>query len=258
MPPPRKFEVVTAMNADIYRATGRRMLRSLSKMWPSAVTLYVDWEGDSSAVERDHPDVIFADRDPAREKWMRRYRHHPGQDRLARCAWRFAYKSFAVTAWGADSAADVLIWMDADTYTHRELPMEVLESWLPEGKWLTYLGRKGVISECGFVMYDLRQPVVREMLKWWREVYTSGALFSLAQWNDCFVFDRAREGFVPKAHWNDLTPWAKGFVHAFINSPLGAYMDHMKGGRKAQGSSRRRDVIRDRVTPEFQAYLDSN
>ena len=32
--------------------------------------------------------------------------------------------------------------------------------------------------------------------------------------------------------------------HVFINSPLGAYMDHLKGPRKLDGRSKRKDIYR--------------
>jgi hypothetical protein len=42
---------------------------------------------------------------------------------------------------------------------------------------------------------------------------------------------------------NDIGKWigVKGH-HVFVNSQLGQYMDHMKGDRKAKGSSTKKDL----------------
>jgi len=47
--------------------------------------------------------------------------------------------------------------------------------------------------------------------------------------------------------------WAAGLVtgegHPLINSMWGAYLDHLKGGRKALGKSKRTDLLVPRTEP---------
>ncbi len=40
---------------------------------------------------------------------------------------------------------------------------------------------------------------------------------------------------------------AKGEGHPLINGPWGAYLDHLKGGRKSEGKSRATDLVVDRT-----------
>lgn len=258
-----KVVVLTTMNRRILATTGRKMLTSVIARWPVGTVIAVAFEGtriEFASFRKEWGEHIscfdMIHEDTALTEWMDEYRRHPGQDSFKRCAWRFAYKSFAVTGVGMDLGADVLVWLDADTYTHRDIPSEELGLWLPYEKRLAFLGRANNISECGFVMYDLRQKTVRSMLHEWRGIYVSGKLFDLEGWTDCHVFDYVRTKWIAAKHWENLTPWGKGWDHVFINGPLGAYMDHMKGTRKRLGRSRVRDIITERVTPEFLEYME--
>jgi hypothetical protein len=216
------------------------MIESVLKRWPEKTRLLVDFEGPCPGGLLMDRRVYYLTRHPERDAWIQQYRDYPGQDQLRRCAWRFAFCSFAVTGWGLKSDADVMVWLDADTYTHRDLPMSELEAWL-DGKALAYLGRKGrkAYSETGFVMYNLKIPAVREMLGDWRECYLTAKIFELEEWHDSYIFDVMRRRHFDKEEVTDLTPWGRGYDHVFLNGPTGAYMDHMKGRRKADRSSPR-------------------
>ena len=65
-----------------------------------------------------------------------------------------------------------------------------------------------------------------------------------------------QEGLVTHSwsqHLVDLRPHPRnslGEGHPLINSEWGAYLDHLKGGRKAQGRSKDRDLL----VPRTEAY----
>jgi hypothetical protein len=80
------------------------------------------------------------------------------------------------------------------------------------------------------------------MLADWRRLYTTGELFNLKGWTDCHAFDFVRTKCLAEVDCENLTPWANGFAHVFLNGPLGAYMDHMKGPRKSS-KSQPRDLL---------------
>jgi hypothetical protein len=73
-------------------------------------------------------------------------------------------------------------------------------------------------------------------------------IFQMAEWHDSFVFDVVRQRI--KMHEWD---WAAGLVtgegHPLINSMWGAYLDHLKGGRKSLGKSKRTDLLVPRTEP---------
>lgn len=250
------------MNRAILEQTGRAMLCSIFTRWPEGTRVRLAYEAaddtDMKMVMDEfgkHVKVnsLLSDRELV--TFIERSADYP-QDALKHAARRFAYKSFAVTREGLLNAGR-LIWMDADTLTYRDVNDEALEKWLPIGTAVAFLGRKGGYSECGFVMYDTSMASTRNMLAHWRRLYTTDALYELEQWHDCWAFDISMRRFVPGSQRNNLTPWGRGFQHVFINGPVGAYIDHMKGPRKEGGASRMSDVIPEHCSQHFIDHLRS-
>jgi hypothetical protein len=162
---------------------------------------------------------------------------------------RFAHKTYCIFHAAETIDADALFWIDADTVTFREVPRDFVESTLPETAMLSFLGRRYRTSECGYVGYNLRHPELRAFLSAWRELYDTDSLFDLAEWHDSFVFDRVRQPFEARGvETHDLSAslGRRAIGHPFINGPLGAYMDHLKGERKEQGRSLGSDLVVER------------
>ena len=149
-------------------------------------------------------------------------------------AFRFFRKVFAITQANKFCKDRYLTWIDADVYFYENLPDGFFETVL-SGKYLAYLGRPGIFSECGFMTFDRSHDVHATFMKLYWDAYSTGAFRMLGQWHDCYVFDFIRELLnVPS---NNL---AKGHPsdHPFVDSVLGKYMDHLKGpDRKEMGRS---------------------
>jgi len=68
----------------------------------------------------------------------------------------------------------------------------------------------------------------------------------MEEWHDSFVFEVVRTKMPLNSH-----NWGAGIVrgegHPIINSVWGAYIDHLKGGRKLQGKSRKTDLLKPRA-----------
>jgi hypothetical protein len=162
---------------------------------------------------------------------------------------RFAHKTYCIFHAADTIDADALLWIDADTLTFRDVPRAFVESTLPETAMLSFLGRPYRTSECGYVGYNLRHPDLRDFLACWRELYDTDALFDLAEWHDSWVFDWVRRRFEARGtRTHDLSACLgrRAVAHPFINGPLGAYMDHLKGERKEHGRSPATDLVVDR------------
>jgi hypothetical protein len=124
---------------------------------------------------------------------------------------------------------------------------------IPADSELCYLGRKGKYSECGLYSINLRSPNVLAFLKEFQRMYDEAerGIFQLDEWHDSFVFDAARKKFpqMKQLDWaanlHDLRPqpgMSNGEGHPLINSEWGAWLDHLKGGRKKLGRSKREDL----------------
>lgn len=159
---------------------------------------------------------------------------------------RFAHKTYCIFHAAETIDADAILWIDADTVTFRPVPRAFVESTLPETAMLCFLGRPYRTSECGYVGYNLRHPEIASFLARWRELYDRDTLFELSEWHDSWVFDWVRRRFEARGvETHDLSACLgrSAVGHPFINGPLGAYMDHLKGDRKELGRSLDSDLI---------------
>ena len=166
---------------------------------------------------------------------------------------RFANKVFCVVNGVRNSKDyDYVVWIDADTFTFRPVPLNFFESLLPTDTMVTYLGREnpklndgGKYPECGFVGYNLKHPEIQNFVNEWEQLYVTDNVFKLLEWHDSYIFWHLTKKYKKEKSIkvNDIGYWkgVKGH-HVFVNSELGLYMDHMKGKRKKEGSSAKKDL----------------
>lgn len=230
---------------------GERFLESFDRYWPSTVGLKV-------YVEEPCP----MPRDAERSLWdcrgMREFLDHTLNDPKANgrrpegvpataprlpvwrqrewendYSFRFDARKFSRQLFIPENAAadlpdgDILIWLDGDVATTRDVP-EGLASGLLAGADGAYLGRMGTHSEIGFWAVRL-SPGTRGFLTSLADMYRSREVFRLRETHSAFVWDTVRQ-WLPGLHFRNLTP--RGAGHVWPTSPLGLYMRHDKGKRK--------------------------
>ena len=131
-----------------------------------------------------------------------------------------------------------MIWIDADCIVFNKVEPGFINSLFPRNNNVIFLGRQGYHTECGFCGFDL--PQAKPLLDEWAEYYDNEFVFTLREWHNSFVFDHVR-GLHEKRglRTHNMTP--KGHRHVFFQSPIGNYIDHLKGDRrKAAGFSKER------------------
>jgi hypothetical protein len=217
------MRVITSFSRKGYDEYGSRMG---VEHWPVPITVYSEDDLPIPHKKLNDPDHLRFLSGPKDEGGD--YRFH---------AKRFSYKVFSILE--ASKEGGLLIWLDGDTRAFRGIPLEFLRGLLPKGKHIAYLGRERMHSECGFVIYDCDK--LGKFFEAWRNLYVSGELYSLKEWHDSFVFDHLREKM--KIPSENISGVGKNAHHPFINSPLGKYIDHMKGNRKARGRSSKSDLV---------------
>lgn len=160
---------------------------------------------------------------------------------------RFANKVYAVFHACQEEEYDVVVWMDGDTVCHSPISQQKFESFFPDNTWLSYLGRGHKWPECGFYGLHIHKPGAKEFLKEFERVYedADNGIFKMEEWHDSYVFDECLKKIrtaYPQIH--DLSGHlVKGEGHPLINTELGAYFDHLKGDRKTEGMSRKKDLF---------------
>lgn len=237
---------VTTCHLEGWKKYGRRMAGAWCQHWPVPLRVYG---------EGFHDPGRYASEDlHAAAPWLASFKHKHPYKRLGAYdyrfdAARFAHKVAAVVHAAEECATDYLIWVDADTVTHQDVPEEFVRSLLPTGdEYIAWLDRRNKYPECGFFILNCRHPRHAEFISALRAAYVTGSLFKMAEWHDSYVIQQLVEGMGLKTR---SLSGPEGFKtsHPFINGPLGAYMDHMKGPRKTMGRSQARDLKVQRAEP---------
>jgi len=278
--PARTFAAVTTCHAAGYEQYGRRMVEAFDHHWPREIVLYLYAEGfvpdagsdrvvardlladcpDLVAFKARHQDNPRAHGQQIKRRyrvefdiWKPRLKIRPKMEGQG-YRWnavRFAHKTFSILDAAERCSADVLFWIDADTVIFEDIPLAFLDGLVPEDCFVSCL-RRPSFTECGFVGYNLKHPATVDFLRRFKALYTRDKLFREAEYHDSWLFDVVRRKMERKGHKvHDIAEGSGGEVkHIFVNSPLGRYMDHLKGDRKTEGSSRPGDLSR----PRSEAY----
>ena len=173
---------------------------------------------------------------------------------------RFANKTYAVFETYKSAESKWVVWIDADTFVHSPISYKQFEDLLPDDKWITFVGRgRGTQTwpECGFYGLNRTNDTCKKFMQQFELMYEDAdkGIFTLDEWHDSFVF-----GYILKkiakldTSYHDYskniynkTAKTGGGGHPLINSELGKYFDHMKGSRKTQRKSARKDLMQQRT-----------
>ena len=268
-----KIEVVTTFHQEGLEVYGQRFLDSFAKNVDPAIKLVVYAE-DCTPVNPNPDQIRILDArehlprlNAFKENWKNEPKANgkcPFPERRPRDyhkefkwhAIRFANKVYAVFDAAEKTEADWIVWLDADTYVHSPISGQQFEGLLPNDAWITYVGRgKGSQTwpECGFYGLNLRHGSARSFLGEFERYYedANNGIFTLDEWHDSFVFghilDKMRSthpgGYDYSADLYLTQAKTGGGGHPFINCILGTWFDHMKGGRKNEGHSMRKDLM---------------
>jgi hypothetical protein len=255
IPVPSKMPVVHAaatFHAEGYERFGREFIDSFRRHWPKETKLWIFAEGckpegcDRVIVRDLHEDakdlVAFKQRH-ANNPGARGHFGETYQYMLDSVRW--SHRIFALREAALRSDADILVNIDADIVCFRDMPIEFLATLMPADADIAFMPRKNIYSECSFVLYNLRNPVVRKFITDHTDYYTHDKIFQLFRWTDCHAFDAMvaahRKAGTLKFH--NLNEGVPDSMHPFVNGPLGSYMDHLKGGRKDEGRSSDKDLV---------------
>lgn len=221
------------MNRKYYKLVGKRMIDSFQKNFD--IPLYVYWEGDDPPPEAECIDLLNETNLTA---FKERNKNKP-QDDFFKAASKFAPKSYSVIHALENSQSDYTMWLDADVFVHTKIDQSFYDKVITD-KMATVLGRKNRYLESGFVVYNHSHSRLQEFIDIYKACYEQDKIFDLPEWHDAFVVDWIIKKM--DAPIFNLTPHGENYQHVFVDSFLGDYMDHMKGNRKKEGSSRRNDM----------------
>jgi hypothetical protein len=256
----RKIAVVTTFNKSGLDLYGQKMINSFIENWPKEITLYVYAEKCNPSVNGSNVIVLDADEHlPELTQFKEKWRDVPTANGV--CPWperrpkdhhktfkwdaiRFSHKVYCIFKCAETITDDVLIWMDADTICHSTITIDTIEKLIPSEYDICYLGRENKWPECGLYSMNLRSNSTLRFLSEFKRAYTHAedGIFKMEEWHDSYVFDEILKMTSPKT-FNWSAGIIKGEGHPLINSAWGAYLDHLKGGRKITGKSNKTDIV---------------
>lgn len=232
---------VTTFSQTGYDTYAKKTLESACNFWPTKIIVYtetpIDFEHekvekrnffDIEGVMNFYQNIKYVPICHGRTDQGYNYNYD---------LWKFSRKMFAQWDVLKDYKGKA-IWLDADCYIRKEVP----EKWLVDlfdGKGLTYLGRKGLYTETGFVGFDTENEKFPEFLKNYIGFIRHGWFQNFKRWHDCEAFDFAMKesGISGK----NLSPFFKipknrklslEDMDVFSRSVLGEYIFHGKGKHK--------------------------
>jgi hypothetical protein len=271
------YSVVTTFNQSGYDRYASKMIDTFLTNWPSDIHLYVYAE-DAKIMQTD-PRLHVMDFHsivPDLVKFKKTWQNDPkargevamgppdkkGKQPGIGFRWdaiRFSHKVYAVCH-HATHTADTMLWMDADMVCHSPITVDFIHSQIPNNVGIAFLGRAKKFSECGLYALNMRDQATQSFVAQFKHAYDTGEIFSMSEWNDCWVFDRVRERVQQQfPSWVQLN-WTANFSkqgegHPLINTPWGAYLDHLKGRRKESGRSDAKDLVVQRKEHYWSASL---
>lgn len=231
-----KFSVVTTYGQRHWHLYAEKCIQSFMSNWHTDINL-----------------IIFDDDDLERKcDWLPAFKARNGHRPTGNYRYdavRFSHKVAALDVAFSIVQTDVLIWMDADCFTHAHVDAAWLSS-LMNGADFAYLRRTNKYPECGFMMLNAKSASVKMFMNTLTSMYRTDALFKLREWHDSFVIDYCRERSSMRCQ--SLSGNAESTGHPLVNGPLGARLDHLKGKRKQEGRSRRADLKVNRTEAYWQ------
>jgi len=235
------YTLLTSFNEKYWQTIAKDNVRQMDEFWPGAqnILLYHQLTDiDKTFSDRvkwldlyHHcPDLLsFA------EKWKDDLRANGASGKKNSFRWnaiKFCHKTFSIWHAAKQQSNGWLIWLDCDAIIFKNLDKDFFQKVCPQEKAISYLGRKGKYSECGFVAYNLSHPDTRKFLLDWENLYTSGEFINLPETHDSWTFDYIRKTMDKPEIFLDLNKDSTTDKNPFHNSILGQYIAHAKGDKK--------------------------
>lgn len=267
----KKIVAITTSHKSGYEQYGKKMSITFDRFWPDNCELLYfveDFIPDVSLKKVQFLNISqFSDKLNQFKQRHKNNRMAHGETRIESeksdvglgfrwNAVRFSHKAYVITEAAATIDCDLLIWLDADTFTFKEVPQEFLDNLLDD-EYVAYLGRDHLYTETGFLAFNVKHQFNHKFMQKFQDLYNNDTIFELKEWHDCECFDTIRKKMTKqgKIKTKNLNIHDGIVNHPFINSELGDFMDHLKGdSRKSIGTSYKDDLI----VEKNNEYWDNN
>jgi hypothetical protein len=220
----RTVTVVTSFSEQGWHDYAEKMVFTAAEHWEPSIKLiayYHDFDINTKKLP-DNKNIEFRNLNDLEElnQFRDTYKKFNGMSpETKQYNWRmdaikFCHKVFAIADCAFERKAkadrdgyspDWLVWLDADTTTHKDLSKTSFLEALPDVD-LVHLGRKNfTYSETSFVGFNLNSEVSLEFIGDLVGAYITGEILNYREWHDGFLFERLL--IIYKAHGLKFMDW---------------------------------------------------
>ncbi len=246
----RTVEIATTYNKKYYDLCGKRMIESFIEHWPTDCQLHVYWQEQEPEIIRDN--IVYHELykvQPQLKRWVDQHKdpkYNGWREDRGQYVWKndgvkFSHKVFAQTHRIKNSKANVLLYSDADTVYIAKPNLDYLREICPDDSLCTFFDRPKLRDETGFYMHNPQHPKAKEWANRLEEIYLSGEIWTYQEDRaaDQYTMAYGRDSFKDCVQM-DLLKYHKKLKLSkkspVPNSPLGKFLDHLKGNKKVNFS----------------------
>jgi hypothetical protein len=116
-----------------------------------------------------------------------------------------------------------LLFLDADVAALRPFNADIAANLL-DNHFCGFIGRDTLLTETGFILYDLHHPGASNFFESFINLYNTDQLFELNSWCDCGAFDHIRLNSL--LTFKNLSGKYSSFIDPIAVGEIGEYFDH--------------------------------
>lgn len=224
-----KVMVITSFNEKLFNEYANRFVKTYN--WPFDLKIFS--EKSFNIVNKDFK-VIELGQDS--KNFVQRNKSKPVKDFWVDGV-RFSYKVYSVIESGLqaihENIYDILIWVDADSVFHNPLTIEFIKEHIyKEDSMMTYLGRGGMYSECGFLSWNLKHKDTKNYFEAMKKMYNEDLIYKEKEYHDSYIWDLVRIRFEKEHNTKNINIGDKAKGHVQARSVLSKIYDHVKGPKR--------------------------
>lgn len=241
------FNIITSFNETYWQEIAKDNVRRLDQLWPAneTILLYHQLSKIDTSFSNRVQWIDLHQACPGLLEFSDRYKDDlrangkSGKKNAFRWnAIKFCHKTFAIWHAARQQKNGWLIWLDCDAIVFKKIDNDFITKACPSHKCISYLGRKGKYSECGFVAYNLDRSETQKFLRDWENLYISGEFVNLQETHDSWTFDYIRKMFNDPDLFHNLNADSITNKNPFASSLIGTYMAHAKGSGKIKTTAK--------------------
>lgn len=233
-----KYSVLTSFNEKYWNEIGYETVAFLDNNWAAneSISLYHELKNIPTSLSNRCHWIDLYQSCPDLIKFINQWKDHPNANGIKKGfrsnAIKFVHKTFAIWDAVTHQKDGWLIWLDVDALVHKKVNKTFLEKVCPENYMISFMGRPGKYSECGWIGFNLSHPCTKKFIAEWENLYLSGDFISLPETHDSWTFDYIRQRWEQPELFFNVNKDAKTNKNPFAQSLIGSNIVHAKGSDK--------------------------